>query len=153
MDWVLKIISVSKVDMVLVQSNPTEIYELDIDIFRLALKGLEESVAGMIYPQTHNHVTPVNVGGVSLARVVELTNGYTVTFEDGQYAVNLVGANSNVGDKVNVNQVSVRSANSAGLVEVGTGGGGGSGLTAEQAAQVLKIFSLEELMNHIVPSS
>ena len=53
---------------------------------------------------------------MTLARTVEIINGYTVTFEDGQYAVNLVGANSNVGDVVNVNQVSVRSANSAGLV-------------------------------------
>ena len=49
-----------------------------------------------------------------------MINGYTVTFEDGQYAVNLVGANSNVGDRVNVNQVSVRSANSAGLQDLST---------------------------------
>jgi len=38
--------------------------------------------------------------------------------KDGQYAVNLVGANSNVGDVVNVNQVSVRSSNSAGLQDL-----------------------------------
>jgi hypothetical protein len=48
---------------------------------------------------------------------VVIVNGYTITYEDGQYAVNLVGANSNVADNVNVNQVSVRSANSAGLVQ------------------------------------
>lgn len=65
---------------------------------------------------THNHVAPVTVGGVELARVVEIINDYTITFEDGQYAVNIVGGNSNIGDNVNVNQVSVRSANSAGLV-------------------------------------
>jgi hypothetical protein len=57
----------------------------------------------------------VSLGGLTYARVIEIINGYTITFEDGQYAVNLVGANSNVGDCVNVNQVSVRSANSAGL--------------------------------------
>jgi len=51
-----------------------------------------------------------------LARVVEIINDYTITFEDGQYAVNLVGANSNVADRVNVNQVSVRASNSAGLI-------------------------------------
>jgi hypothetical protein len=49
--------------------------------------------------------------------VIEIINDYTVTFEDGQYAVNLVGANSNIADRVNVNQVSVRAANSAGLVQ------------------------------------
>jgi capsular polysaccharide biosynthesis protein len=38
----------------------------------------------------------------------------------------LVGANSNVADRVIVNQVSVRAANSAGLIEVATSGGGGA---------------------------
>jgi hypothetical protein len=56
------------------------------------------------------------LAGIILARVVELINSYTITFEDGQYAVNLTGANSNIADKVNVNQVSVRASNSAGLV-------------------------------------
>lgn len=114
-DWGTRIISVPKADTLLVQSVPTEIRQLDLDAFRLELKALEYSPAGMPFPITHNHVSPITVGGVTLARVVEMVNGYTVTFEDGQYAVNLVGANSNVGDVVNVNQVSIRSANSAGL--------------------------------------
>jgi hypothetical protein len=54
---------------------------------------------------------------VTLARVVEIINDYTITFENGTYAVNLAGANSNIGDVVNLNSVSVRSANSAGLVQ------------------------------------
>jgi len=49
--------------------------------------------------------------------VVEIINGYTVTFEDDSYAVNLVGANSNIADVVNLNTVSVRAANSAGLIQ------------------------------------
>jgi len=114
-DWGTRIISVPKADTLLVQSVPTEIRQLDLDAFRLELKSLEDDAAGMPFPVTHNHVSPITVGGVTLARVVEILNGYTVTFEDGQYAVNLVGANSNVGDVVNVNQVSIRSANSAGL--------------------------------------
>jgi hypothetical protein len=65
---------------------------------------------------THRHNTEVLLGGVTYARVVEIISGYTITFEDGQYAVNLTGANSNIGDVVNVNQVSIRSANSAGLI-------------------------------------
>jgi len=114
-DWGTRIISVPKADLLLVQSMPTEIRQLDLDAFRLELKSLEDDPAGMPFPITHNHVAPITVGGVTLARVVEMLNGYTVTFEDGQYAVNLVGSNSNVGDVVNVNQVSIRSANSAGL--------------------------------------
>lgn len=115
-DWVNKIINVPKADLLLIQIIPMEIRELDIDSFRMELKALEESEAGMTFPDTHSHNPEVSVGGVSLARVVEIINGYTVTFEDGQYAVNLTGANSNIGDRVNVNQVSVRSANSAGLI-------------------------------------
>lgn len=101
--------------MLLVQSVPTEIRELNINSFRLTLKDLEDDEQGIVRDRTHNNNPPVSVGGVTLARVVELINGYTVTFEDGQYAVNLAGANSNIGDVTNVNQVSIRSANSAGL--------------------------------------
>jgi len=119
-DWPTGVITVPKADMVLIQSSPTEIRQLNLDTFRLILKDLEDDEAGMVWPKTHNHNTALNVGGVILARTVEIINGYTVTFEDGQYAVNLVGANSNVGDRVNVNQVSVRSANSAGLQDLST---------------------------------
>ena len=99
---------------------PTEIRQLDLNAFRLELKDLEDDEAGIVYPATHQHNTTVEVGGVILSRVIEIINGYTITFEDGQYAVNLVGANSNVADVVNVNQVSVRSANSAGLQDLST---------------------------------
>lgn len=115
-DWSTKVINVPKTDMTLVQSNPTEIRELDQNSFRLSLKAIEASEEGAPYVDTHRHNTTVDVGGITLARVVEIINGYTVTFEDGQYAVNLTGANSNVADVVNLNQVSVRSGNSAGLV-------------------------------------
>lgn len=117
-DWKNKIIFVPKTESLQIQSSPTEIRQLDLDVFRLALKNLEDDAEGMTFLDTHRHVPPVTVGGVTLARVVEIINGYTVTFEDGQYAINLVGANSNVGDVTNVNQVSVRSANSAGLTDI-----------------------------------
>ena len=119
-NWTTKVISIPKNDLDLVQSSPTEIRELDLDVFRLALKNLEDSEAGMINPDTHRHNPSVTIGGLQLARVIEIINGYTITFEDGQYAVNLVGANSNVADVTNVNQVSVRSFNSAGLIITNT---------------------------------
>ena len=112
-----KVINVPKSDMTLIQSTPTEIRELNLNTFRLTLKNLEDDEAGMPYSHTHNHNTAVSVGGVQLARVVEILEPYTITFEDGEYAVNLVAANSNVGDRVNLNQVSIRSANSAGLIQ------------------------------------
>ena len=116
-DWKNRIIFVPKFFMILTQTTPTVIYQLDIDFFRLKLKELEAS-GGIPYPDTHAHNTTVNVGGAILARVVEIINDYTITFEDGKYAVNLVGANSNVGDVINVNQVSIRSNNSAGLQDL-----------------------------------
>lgn len=114
-DWPTKVISVPKADTQLVSIGPPEIRALDLDQFRKDLNALQAGEEGMPELTTHTHSAPVTVGGVTLARVIEIINGYTVTFEDGNYAVNLNGANSNVGDVVNLNQVSIRSNNSAGL--------------------------------------
>ena len=115
-DWGTSVIFVPRADMTLVQTVPTEIRELDINAFRFELKALEASIEGMPFPDTHSHNTEVSLGGLTFARVVEILDPYSITFQDAQYAVNLTGANSNIGDKVNVNQVSVRSQNSAGLI-------------------------------------
>jgi hypothetical protein len=138
-DWKLKIIYIPKSFMTLIQSSP-EIRGLNLNNFRMALKDLEDSEEGMPFPDTHRHNTEVSVGGVTLARVIEIINGYTVTFEDGQYAVNMSGANSNVADVVNVNQVSVRSANSAGLMTVSIG----SGLSTEEHDMVMSIDNIAD---------
>lgn len=115
-DWTTRIIAVPKADMTLIQSVPTEVRELNLNSFRISLKDIEDNVDGIPNVDTHSHNTEVILSGITYARVLEIINGYTVTFEDDQYAVNLVGANSNVGDNVNVNQVSVRTSNSAGLI-------------------------------------
>lgn len=115
-DWGTRVIFIPRNDLTLIQLAPTEIRELNLNEFRMSLKDLEDSEDGIAFPDTHRHNTEVTIAGLVLARVIEIINGYTITFEDGQYAVNLVGANSNVADVVNVNQVSVRSQNSAGLI-------------------------------------
>jgi hypothetical protein len=84
------------------------------------------------------HIT-ISVGAFELARVIEIVNDYTITFEDGQYAVNLLGANSNIADRVNVNQVSVRSANSAGLIQAGTA------LSISEQAMLMELWRLQGL--------
>lgn len=114
--WATKVINVPKSYLTLIQAAPTEIYEMNLNQFHLTLKELEATEEGQVFVDTHRHNTEVELGGITYARVIEIINGYTVTFEDDQYAVNLVGANSNVGDVVNVNQVSVRSYNAAGLI-------------------------------------
>lgn len=116
-NWQTHVISVPKADLTLVQSTPTEIRQLDVDWFRLQLKDIEDNVEGVPFPNTHVHNTAVTLGGLTLARVVEIIFPYTVTFEDGQYAVNLIGANNNIAEKTNVNQVSIRSSNSAGMTD------------------------------------
>lgn len=117
-DWGTSIINIYKTDMIQVQETPTEIWQLDIPTFKNTLGDLLDDEAGMIYPDIFSHNPQVIVGGAVLAKVVEILEPYTITFEDGQYAVNLVGANSNIGDRINVNQVSIRSANSAGLQDL-----------------------------------
>lgn len=143
-DWNTFVITVPRADMTIVQASP-EIRELDVNAFRLELKDIEDD-QGMPYPDTHRHNPPVSLGGVALARVVEIINGYSVTFEDGQYAVNLTGANNNISDVTNVNQVSIRASNSAGLIQAG------SGLTPEEQARLLLILELLEADEIFTPS-
>ena len=116
-DWATKIIHIPKADTTLVSSSPSEVRELNVNAFRLRLKDLEDDAEGITFLITHIHSTIVTVGGVTFARLVEIINGYTVTFEDGPYTVNLVGANSNITEVTNLNMVSVRTANSAGLIQ------------------------------------
>lgn len=137
--WGERRVLVPVLALTLVQSTPTTIYNLDLNEFRMALKALEASEVGAPYPDTHRHNTIVTLGGVTFARLIEVINDYVVEFEDGNYAVNLVGANSNVADRVVVNQVSVRSANSAGLVQIA----GGSSDPVTIAEQVRLNLALE----------
>jgi len=118
-DWNTKIISIEQSDLTPLGGG---IYELDLDAFRLTLRDLEDGEQGIAFLPTHSHNTEVILAGVTYSRFIEIINGYTITFENLQYAVNLVDANSNVADVTNVNQVSIRSANSAGLVTVENSG-------------------------------
>ena len=116
-DWPNGIINIPKSDLTLIQSSPTEIYELNLNTFHLTLRDLQEDEnEGRPWPTTHQHNTEVTISGIQYARQVLLSDYYSVTFEDGQYAVNFIGANTNLQDKVNVNQVSVRPNNSGGLI-------------------------------------
>jgi hypothetical protein len=116
-DWGTKVINVPQSDMVFVSGT---LYSLDTDTLRLALRSLEASEGGMPFLTTHQHNTEVTIAGTTYARTIEIINGYTVTFEDGQYAVRLDGSNNNLFDEgvVNRNQVSIIPTNSAGLISI-----------------------------------
>jgi len=90
----------------------------------------------MAYLKTHNHNTAITLSGVTYARIVEIINGYTIEFENGIYSVECVGANHNIADVKVVNSVSLIVGNSAGLIQVSSG----SGLSSEQATQLIKIY-------------
>lgn len=103
-----QIINIPKADMTLVQLSPVEIRELDTDNFFLALKDLEASVEGMPWPNTQRNASPVLLGGITYARVLEIIDPYTITFEDGTYVVQLTGSNNNIIERTNPNHCRCR---------------------------------------------
>lgn len=125
-DYTTKVITIPKAYMVQDTLIPYEIRILEANQFHLDLRTLESSEQGIVNIHTHNHNTIVTLGGTTFARLVEIINGYTITFENGSYAVAINGANTNFADVLNLNQVSVRTANTAGLIET-SGGGGDAG--------------------------
>lgn len=116
-----KVISIPKADLTLISGT---IYSLDSNQFRLDLKDWEDSEYGMAMPTTHNHNTEVTIAGITYARTIEIINGYSLEFEDGQYTVIIEGSNNNFHDVLNgilvQNQVQVIPTNSAGLQIVET---------------------------------
>lgn len=118
-DWATKVITVDQSGLTgPIQTTPIEVYQLDLDDFRLQLKNLEDDALGIPHVDTHQHNPPVTISGVTLGRVVEVINDYTVTFlPDAPWAVDIIGGNSNVSDRMNPNNVSIRAANSAGLTD------------------------------------
>lgn len=121
-NWGTRVITIPKADTVLVSSSP-DVRSLDVTDLWEALRDIEDDEVGINYPTIVANTTPKTVAGLTLARVVEIINGYTLTFENLPYAVNIIGGNSNVSDVVNKNQVSVNTSNSAGAIQIGGGAG------------------------------
>lgn len=134
-NWTTKVITVPQADLTFVGGS---LYELDVDAFRLALKGIEDSEEGVTFPDTHRHNTTVTLSGVTYARSVEIINGYTVTFQEvaSPYRVRCVGANHNISDVQNLNDVSLIIGNAAGLIQVTSG----SGLSLDEQARLLDVW-------------
>ena len=96
-------------------------YKLGLIGFKNKCRNLSANpLEGLSYPPIIEYKESTDTGDVIIASVVLLINGYTVTFEDGQYAVLFDGANTNVHNNTNVNQVSVRPNNSTGLQDLST---------------------------------
>ena len=130
--WNAKIVFVPKNILTEIGTN---LYELDISNFKKQIRVSEASDVGVSHPKIIEHKTTTLLSGVEYARTVEIVNGYTVTFENGVYAVNLVGANTNIQDVLNINSVSIRGNNSAGLQIIQ----GGSGLSTEEHNELMSL--------------
>lgn len=139
-----KVITIPQADLTFISGS---LYELNVNTFRKSLKDLEDDVDGMILLDTHRHNTEVTLAGVTLARTVEIINGFTITFENLQYSVRCVGANHNISDVKNVNQVSLIIGNSAGLIV------SGSGVTAQDKTDIASKVLDEIISSHTTSGS
>jgi hypothetical protein len=116
-NWATRVVTIPKTDLTVVSATP-EIYELDLIDFWTEIHDIQDS-EGMPYPNIMRSNAPTTISGVTYARSVEVINNYKIEFEDGQYQVNLVGANNNLLDTRTQNQVSLNASNSAGLINGG----------------------------------
>lgn len=143
-NWATRVVTIPKADLTLVTASP-EVYELDAIDFWIAIHDIQDDEAGMGFPAIMQSNPPVTLGGLTFARIIEVINGYRIEFEDGQYQVNITGANTNLADVRTQNQVSLNTNNSAGLI-IGEGGGG---LTPTQEATLNAIALLADEIHKI----
>ena len=129
-DWSTGVVTVPQSDLSFVSGT---LYAQDTRAFWDEIKALEADEEGMPFVDIQQHNQETTIAGVIYSQSIEIINGYTVTFEDAQYAVRLDGSNNNIFDEgvINRNQVSVIPTNSAGLQKVETGGGGGGSVYRE----------------------
>jgi len=137
-DWATKIISVPQSDLNFVSGV---IYEHDVDAFQRELSDIEDSEEGMAHPVAHRHNTEVVLAGITYVRSVEIINGYTITYENGNYRVNLTGANNNIIDVLNYNSVQVVPNNSAGAIHTTSG----SGVTEQDKTDIADLVLAQAL--------
>ena len=116
-DWKNKIIHVPQSYLTSLGSDS---FELDTEAFKIDLRNLEQSEAGIAQADILNHNTSVSLSGIEYARIIEITNGYTITFEatGSPYRVFLKGSNNNILDVTNLNEAVVAPNNSAGLINL-----------------------------------
>ncbi len=120
-NWITRVVTVPQSDLTPISAD---VFELDVLSFWAEIHDIQDG-EGMPYDTIMASNAPVSLSGLTLARTVEVINGYRIEFEDGAYQVNLTGANNNILDARVQNQVSINANNSAGLQVVDAGAGGG----------------------------
>lgn len=104
------------------------LYELDTEQFRTDMNDLMDDERYIWMDDYAIRNAPVTVAGVTLAQTIEMTNGWSLTYENLSMSVRLANSNNNLFDAENgvlINQplVNVIGQNSAGLQQVSSGSG------------------------------
>jgi len=138
-----RIIYIPQADLTEVSGSPTNVFSIDVNFLHNTLRTLMTLEANDIYENTHEHVAPFVLGQITLFRVLKIVGDWVVEFEDTgtPYAVQILGGNTNIDEKAVINNVSVRSFNSAGGQQISTGT---SGLTPTEALALLQAVNLME---------
>jgi hypothetical protein len=138
------IINVPKSDTTFIDFDPIngrERRSMDINSFRLQLDDWNDDPENAWAPDTHVNTVPNDIGSIVLGRALTITNDYRVQFEDGQYSVSLLGANSNISSFTIVNGVLPIPNNTVGLAQISVG----SGLSVQEQTMLLKIYQVLQL--------
>jgi hypothetical protein len=141
-DWPSKTVTIPKTDLSLVSASP-EIYELDVTVFWAAIHDIQDG-DGITYDTIMASNAPQSISGITLVRTVEIINDYQIEFEDGQYQVNLIGANNNILSARVQNQVSLNPSNSAGAIVVS---GGVGSFTVDDRTKLGRIDATTQVIN------
>jgi hypothetical protein len=115
-DWIARVVTIPVADLIYVAVGS---YQLSMVAFHKEARRLEwEFDEGLWFPQILDRGNSRTLAGVPYAPFDEIINGYTVTFDPTAARVSVVGSNNNIFDVMNINGVSVATANSAGLTDV-----------------------------------
>lgn len=137
-DWVAKIITIPLSDLT---DNGDGTYTLDSDSARKELRRLEwEPTEGLWAPVIVKWYDGKTLGGVSYPPAWEIVNGYKIKFATSNTVIKVTGYDNNISDVfVPENGVSLLMNNSVGKITTG------SGLSNEQADQLLRVFQRLDL--------
>jgi hypothetical protein len=124
-DYLNKIVSVPQSDCTLVTGT---VYSLDTNWFKNEINKELSDETHIWVDDIYAHNTTYTIAGVVYARSISIINGWMVRFTpDAQWSVILEGSNNDIWDVAGgilfQNQVQVIPTNSAGLIQVSTGGG------------------------------
>jgi len=111
-NWASKVITLARTYSIYIDPDTVE---LDVNDLWEDLHNIQDG-EGITFDDIFLNNEPISFSGITLSRVFQIINDYKIEFEDGLYAVNVVGANNNLLDVRIFNSVSVNVTNSAGQV-------------------------------------